>query len=81
MGSLEISNIFDRLLERVDVQTFLFWISMSYPSICKHNVFRKEILVIYLIYDKPPKDANGYGFPDGERPAETGRWVAGILGG
>ena len=38
------------------------------PSICKHklhNVFRKDIIVIYLVYDKPPKDANGYGFPDG----------------
>ena len=35
------------------------------PSICKYNVFRKDILVIYLAYDKLPKDANGYGIPDG----------------
>ena len=34
------------------------------PSICKHKVFRKDILVIYLVHDKPPKDVNGYGFPD-----------------
>ena len=34
------------------------------PSICKQNVFRKDILVIYLVYDKAPKDANWNGFPD-----------------
>ena len=33
------------------------------PSIRKNNVFRKGILVIYLLYDKPPKETNGYGFP------------------
>ena len=31
-----------------------------FPSICKHNVFRKDILVIYLVYNKLTKDANGY---------------------
>ena len=35
------------------------------PSTCKHKVFRKDTLVIYLVDDKPPKDANGYWFPDG----------------
>ena len=34
------------------------------PSICKHKVFRKDILVIYQVYDKPPNDANRYRFPD-----------------
>ena len=30
------------------------------PSICKF--FRKGILVIYLVYDKPPKMRTGVGF-------------------
>ena len=34
------------------------------PSICKHNFFRKDKLVIHLVYDKLPKDANRQVFPD-----------------
>ena len=36
--------------------------NFGYPrhilSICKHNFFRKDKLVTYLVYDKLPKDAN-----------------------
>ena len=35
------------------------------PSICKHNFFRKDKFVMYLVYYKLPKDANGYGIQDG----------------
>ena len=34
------------------------------PRMCRHNDFRKDILVMYLVHDKLPKDANWYGFPD-----------------
>ena len=43
---------------------FNFGYPCHIPSICKHNCFRKDKLVIYLVYDKLPKDANGQGFPD-----------------
>ena len=45
---------------------FGYQLACHIPSImiCKHNVFRKGTLVIYLVYDKPPNDANGYGIPD-----------------
>ena len=38
---------------------FNFGCPCHIPSMCKHNFFRKDKLVIYLVYDKLPKDANG----------------------
>ena len=47
---------------------FDFGYPCQIPSICKHNGFRKDIFVIYLICDILPKDsdANGYWIPDAE---------------
>ena len=47
---------------------FDFGYPCQIPSICKHNVFRKDIFVICLVYDKLPTDANGYGIPDDSHP-------------
>ena len=38
---------------------------MSYLKYNQAQIFQKGyIFVMYLVYDKPAKDANGYGFPD-----------------
>ena len=43
---------------------FEFGYPCHISSICKLNVFRKDILDIYVVYDKLPKDSNGYWIPD-----------------
>ena len=47
---------------------FTFGYPCHIPSMRMHTVFRKDMLVIYLVHVKPPRDAsaNGQGIPDAE---------------